>query len=143
MGPAHLQVESRISPRLQISRNLAGTRACHVHHDWDNIINILCSRGRQSQRSHLESFRRRKLEPAGLPIALLVLFRSPSPIRVAVAVFICYQLGMALFRSPCGMAGDLFKPQERSKANWRDQPDGWGSGRSFLCTRRDDLQLLR
>ncbi|MBP9040618.1 MAG: MFS transporter [Anaerolineaceae bacterium] len=89
---------------------------------WDNIINIFVQPwvGNRSDHTWNRFGRRKPWILLGLPIALLGFVSIPLAQSVlAVAVFILVtNLGMALFRSPVvAWLGDLFKPQERSKAN--------------------------
>lgn len=89
---------------------------------WDNIINIFVQPwvGNRSDHTWNRFGRRKPWILLGLPIALLGFVSIPLAQSVlAVAVFILVtNFGMALFRSPVvAWLGDLFKPQERSKAN--------------------------
>ena len=89
---------------------------------WDNIINIFVQPwvGNRSDHTWNRFGRRKPWILLGLPIALLGFISIPMAQSVlAVAVFILVtNLGMALFRSPVvSWLGDLFQPQERSKAN--------------------------
>ena len=89
---------------------------------WDNIINIFVQPwvGNRSDHTWNRFGRRKPWILLGLPIALLGFLSIPLAQSVlAVAVFILVtNFGMALFRSPVvSWLGDLFQPQERSKAN--------------------------
>jgi len=89
---------------------------------WDNIINIFVQPwvGNRSDHTWNRFGRRKPWILLGLPIALLGFVSIPMAQSVlAVAAFILVtNLGMALFRSPVvSWLGDLFQPQERSKAN--------------------------
>lgn len=89
---------------------------------WDNIINIFVQPwvGNRSDHTWNRFGRRKPWILLGLPIALLGFVSIPMAQSVlAVAAFILVtNFGMALFRSPVvSWLGDLFQPQERSKAN--------------------------
>lgn len=89
---------------------------------WDNIINIFVQPwvGNRSDSTWNRFGRRKPWVLLGLPIALAGFISIPlAQSVVAVAVFILVtNFGMALFRSPVvAWLGDLFKPDERSKAN--------------------------
>jgi len=89
---------------------------------WDNIINIFVQPwvGNRSDHTWNRFGRRKPWVLLGLPIAVLGFLSIPMAQTVlAVAVFILVtNFGMALFRSPVvSWLGDLFKPEERSKAN--------------------------
>ena len=89
---------------------------------WDNIINIFVQPwvGNRSDHTWNRFGRRKPWVLLGLPIALVGFISIPMAQSVlAVAVFILVtNFGMALFRSPVvSWLGDLFKPDERSKAN--------------------------
>ncbi len=89
---------------------------------WDNIINIFVQPwvGNRSDHTWNRFGRRKPWILIGLPIALVGFISIPMAQSVlAVAMFILVtNVGMALFRSPVvSWLGDLFKPQERSKAN--------------------------
>lgn len=89
---------------------------------WDNIINIFVQPwvGNRSDHTWNRFGRRKPWILIGLPIALVGFISIPMAQSVlAVAMFILVtNLGMALFRSPVvSWLGDLFEPQERSKAN--------------------------
>lgn len=89
---------------------------------WDNIINIFVQPwvGNRSDHTWNRFGRRKPWILLGLPIALVGFISIPMAQSVlAVAVFILVtNFGMALFRSPVvSWLGDLFQPQDRSKAN--------------------------
>ena len=89
---------------------------------WDNIINIFVQPwvGNRSDHTWNKIGRRKPWILIGLPIALVGFISIPLAQSVlAVAAFILItNLGMSLFRSPVvSWLGDLFKPEERSKAN--------------------------
>ncbi len=89
---------------------------------WDNIINIFVQPwvGNRSDHTWNRFGRRKPWILLGLPIALVGFISIPlAKSVIAVAVFILVtNLGMALFRSPVvSWLGDLFQPEQRSKAN--------------------------
>jgi MFS family permease len=89
---------------------------------WDNLINIFVQPwvGARSDRTWTRLGRRKNWILLGLPIALVGFISIPLAQSVlAIAVFILItNFGMALFRSPViSWLGDLFKPEERSRAN--------------------------
>lgn len=89
---------------------------------WDNIVNIFVQPwvGTKSDRTWNRLGRRKSWILMGLPIALAGFISIPLAQTVlAVAIFVMItNFGMALFRSPViAWLGDLFKPEERSKAN--------------------------
>ncbi len=89
---------------------------------WDNIINIFVQPwvGNRSDHTWNRVGRRKPWILLGLPIALVGFISIPLANSViAVAVFILVtNFGMALFRSPVvSWLGDLFLPEQRSKAN--------------------------
>lgn len=89
---------------------------------WDNIINIFVQPwvGNRSDHTWNRFGRRKPWILLGLPIALVGFISIPLANSViAVAVFILVtNFGMALFRSPVvSWLGDLFLPEQRSKAN--------------------------
>jgi len=89
---------------------------------WDNIINIFVQPwvGNRSDSTWNRFGRRKPWILLGLPIALVGFISIPLAQSIlAVAAFILVtNFGMALFRSPVvAWLGDLFKPDERSKAN--------------------------
>ncbi len=89
---------------------------------WDNIINIFVQPwvGNRSDHTWNRFGRRKPWILLGLPIALVGFISIPlAKSVIAVAVFILVtNFGMALFRSPVvSWLGDLFIPEQRSKAN--------------------------
>lgn len=89
---------------------------------WDNIINVFLQPwvGARSDRTWTRFGRRKPWVLVGVPIALAGFVAIPFARSVATIVFfiLATNLGMALFRSPAGAwLGDLFTPEERSKAN--------------------------
>jgi Na+/melibiose symporter-like transporter len=89
---------------------------------WDNLINIFVQPwvGERSDRTWNRFGRRKGWVLLGLPIAMLgFVFIPVAQSVLAVAVFILItNFGMALFRSPAvSWLGDLFQPEDRSKAN--------------------------
>jgi MFS family permease len=89
---------------------------------WDNIINMFVQPwvGAKSDRTWNRFGRRKPWILIGAPIALLAFVFIPVAQSVlAMAVFILItNFGMALFRSPTiSWLGDLFDPDNRSKAN--------------------------
>ncbi|MFO7623938.1 MAG: MFS transporter [Anaerolineales bacterium] len=89
---------------------------------WDNIINVFVSPlvGERSDRTWTRLGRRKPWIILGAPIALLGFVLIPVAQSIlAIAVFILItNIGMALFRSPTiAWLGDLFEPDDRSKAN--------------------------
>ena len=89
---------------------------------WDNIINMFIQPwvGAKSDQTWNRFGRRKSWILLGAPVALLgFVFIPVAQSVLAVAVFILItNFGMALFRSPTvAWLGDLFEPNERSKAN--------------------------
>ncbi len=89
---------------------------------WDNLINIFVQPwvGAKSDRTWNRFGRRKGWILLGAPIAALsFIFIPVAQSVIAVMVFILItNFGMALFRSPTiAWLGDLFKSDERSKAN--------------------------
>jgi maltose/moltooligosaccharide transporter len=89
---------------------------------WDNIINMFIQPwvGAKSDQTWNRFGRRKPWILIGAPIALLgFVFIPVAQSLLAFAVFILItNLGMALFRSPTvAWLGDLFEPNDRSKAN--------------------------
>jgi maltose/moltooligosaccharide transporter len=89
---------------------------------WDNIFNVFISpwAGERSDRTWNRFGRRKSFILIGAPIALLGFIFIPIAQSVlAIMVFILItNFGMALFRSPTiSWLGDLFEPDDRSKAN--------------------------
>lgn len=90
---------------------------------WDNIINMFFQPwvGSRSDRTRTRFGRRKPWLMLGAPLAavffVLVPFVRDNFVLIALAI-LGTNIGMALFRSPTiAYLGDLFKPQERSKAN--------------------------
>ncbi len=89
---------------------------------WDNLINVFFQPwvGERSDRTWTRFGRRKPWLMVGVPIALFGFLLIPfGQTLFALAMFILItNLGMALFRSPAvSWLGDLFEPQDRSKAN--------------------------
>jgi maltose/moltooligosaccharide transporter len=89
---------------------------------WDNIINMFIQPwvGAKSDRTWNRFGRRKPWILIGAPIALLgFVFIPVAQSVLGMAVFILItNFGMALFRSPTiSWLGDLFDPDNRSKAN--------------------------
>jgi MFS family permease len=89
---------------------------------WDNLINMFVQPwvGERSDRTWNRFGRRKPWILLGLPIAMLgFVFVPVAQSVLAIAVFILItNFGMALFRSPTiAWLGDLFEPDDRSKAN--------------------------
>lgn len=89
---------------------------------WDNILNMFMApwAGARSDRTWNRFGRRKGWILLGAPIALLAFIFIPVAQTVlAIATFILItNFGMALFRSPTiAWLGDLFEPNDRSKAN--------------------------
>ena len=89
---------------------------------WDNIINMFVQPwvGAKSDQTWSRFGRRKPWILIGAPIALLgFVFIPVAQSVMALAVFILItNFGMALFRSPAiSWLGDLFDPDNRSKAN--------------------------
>jgi maltose/moltooligosaccharide transporter len=89
---------------------------------WDNIINMFVQPwvGAKSDQTWNRFGRRKPWILVGAPIALLgFVFIPVAQSVLAMAVFILItNFGMALFRSPTiSWLGDLFDPDNRSKAN--------------------------
>ena len=90
---------------------------------WDNIINMFLQPwvGSLSDRTVTRFGRRKPFLMLGAPAAafffILVPFVRENFVLIALMI-LGTNLGMALFRSPTiAYLGDLFKPQDRSKAN--------------------------
>ncbi len=90
---------------------------------WDNIINMFTQPliGSRSDRTRTRFGRRKPWIMLGAPIAalffILVPFVRQHVLLIALAI-LGVNIGMALFRSPTiAFLGDLFAPEERSKAN--------------------------
>lgn len=89
---------------------------------WDNLINVFVQPwvGARSDRTWNRFGRRKGWLLLGVPIAAVGFVLIPlAQTAVAIAVYILItNLGMALFRSPTvAWLGDLFQPDDRSKAN--------------------------
>ena len=89
---------------------------------WDNLINIFVQPwvGARSDRTWTRFGRRKPWILIGLPIAVIGFTLLPfAQTALAIAAFILItNFGMALFRSPTvAWLGDLFLPDDRSKAN--------------------------
>jgi maltose/moltooligosaccharide transporter len=89
---------------------------------WDNIINVFIQPwvGERSDRTWNRFGRRKPWILLGAPIALVGFILIPfAQTALAIAAFILItNLGMALFRSPAvAWLGDLYEPDDRSKAN--------------------------
>ncbi len=90
---------------------------------WDNIINMFVQPwvGSRSDRTRSRFGRRKPWLMLGAPLAavffILVPFVRDNFVLIALAI-LGTNIGMALFRSPTvAYLGDLFQPNERSKAN--------------------------
>jgi MFS family permease len=90
---------------------------------WDNIINMFVQPwvGSRSDRTRSRFGRRKPWLMVGAPMAalffILVPFVRENFVLIAVAI-LGTNIGMALFRSPTiAYLGDLFRPEDRSKAN--------------------------
>jgi maltose/moltooligosaccharide transporter len=90
---------------------------------WDNIINMFVQPwvGSRSDRTRTRFGRRKPFLMLGAPAAalffILVPFVRDNFLLIALAI-LGTNFGMALFRSPTiAYLGDLFKPEDRSKAN--------------------------
>lgn len=89
---------------------------------WDNLINVFVQPwvGEKSDHTWNRFGRRKGWILAGVPIAMVGFVLIPfAQTAVAIAVYILItNIGMALFRSPAvAWLGDLYRPEERSKAN--------------------------
>jgi MFS family permease len=89
---------------------------------WDNLINVFVQPwvGARSDRTWTRFGRRKPWILIGLPVAVIGFVLLPfAPTALALAAFILItNFGMALFRSPTvAWLGDLFLPDDRSKAN--------------------------
>jgi Na+/melibiose symporter-like transporter len=89
---------------------------------WDNIINMFVQPwvGAKSDQTWNRFGRRKPWILLGAPVALLgFVFIPVAQSVLAIAVFILItNVGMAFFRSPTvAWLGDLFEPNDRSKAN--------------------------
>ncbi|MCJ7823962.1 MAG: SLC45 family MFS transporter, partial [Anaerolineales bacterium] len=90
---------------------------------WDNIINMFVQPwvGSLSDRTHTRIGRRKPFLILGAPMAALFFIMVPfvreNFILIGTAI-LCTNIGMAIFRTPTvAYLGDLFRPQDRSKAN--------------------------
>jgi MFS family permease len=90
---------------------------------WDNIINMFVQPwvGSLSDRTSTRIGRRKPFLILGAPMAalffILVPFVRENFILIGTAI-LCTNIGMAIFRTPTvAYLGDLFRPQDRSKAN--------------------------
>jgi MFS family permease len=90
---------------------------------WDNIINMFVQPwvGSRSDRTRTRFGRRKPWLMVGAPLAaiffILVPFVRENFILIGLAI-LGTNIGMALFRSPTiSYLGDLFRPEDRSKAN--------------------------
>ena len=89
---------------------------------WDNLLNVFVQPwvGNKSDRTWTRFGRRKPWILIGVPIAVVGFTLIPfAQTAVAVAAFILItNVGMALFRSPTvSWLGDLYEPEDRSKAN--------------------------
>jgi len=117
---AQLLAEGRAVPDI-IGFGLAPSLALFIM-TWDNLINIFIQPwvGARSDRTWTRFGRRKPWILLGLPIAVVGFVLLPfAQTALALAVFILItNFGMALFRSPTvAWLGDLFLPEDRSKAN--------------------------
>ena len=115
-----LLAEGRPIPEI-VGFGLAPSLALFIM-TWDNIINIFVQpwAGAKSDRTWNRFGRRKPWILYGAPLALLgFVFIPVAQTVIAIAVFILItNFGMALFRSPTiSWLGDLFEPNDRSKAN--------------------------
>ena len=115
-----LLAEGRAIPDI-VGFGLAPSLALFIM-TWDNIINMFIQPwvGAKSDQTWNRFGRRKSWILLGAPIALLgFVFIPVAQSVLAIAIFILItNLGMALFRSPTvAWLGDLFEPNERSKAN--------------------------
>lgn len=89
---------------------------------WDNLINVFVQPwvGDQSDRTWNRFGRRKGWIVLGVPIAVVGFVAipfAPTAVTLALAILLT-NIGMALFRSPTvAWLGDLYSPEERSKAN--------------------------
>lgn len=90
---------------------------------WDNIINMFVQPwvGSLSDRTRTRIGRRKPFLILGAPTAALFFIMVPfvreNFILIGTAI-LCTNIGMAIFRTPTvAYLGDLFRPEERSKAN--------------------------
>lgn len=117
---AQLLAEGRSIPDI-VGFGLAPSLALFIM-TWDNLINIFVQPwvGARSDRTWNRFGRRKPWIMLGLPIAVVGFILLPfAQTAMALAAFILItNIGMALFRSPTvAWLGDLFPPEDRSKAN--------------------------
>ncbi|CUS05117.2 putative Major facilitator superfamily MFS_1 [Candidatus Promineifilum breve] len=117
---SQLLAEGRAIPDV-VGFGLAPSLALFIM-TWDNLINIFIQPwvGARSDRTWTRFGRRKPWILIGLPIAVVGFVLLPfAPTALALAAFILItNFGMALFRSPTvAWLGDLFLPDDRSKAN--------------------------
>lgn len=117
---AQLLAEGRAIPDI-VGFGLAPSLALFIM-TWDNLINIFIQPwvGARSDRTWTRIGRRKPWILLGLPIAVIGFVLLPfAQTALALAAFILItNFGMALFRSPTvAWLGDLFLPDDRSKAN--------------------------
>lgn len=115
-----LLAEGRAIPDI-VGFGLAPSLALFIM-TWDNIINMFIQPwvGAKSDQTWNRFGRRKPWILIGAPIALLgFVFIPVAQSVLAIAVFILItNFGMSLFRSPTvAWLGDLFEPNDRSKAN--------------------------
>jgi maltose/moltooligosaccharide transporter len=115
-----LLAEGRAIPDI-VGFGLAPSLALFIM-TWDNILNMFIQPwvGAKSDQTWNRFGRRKPWVLIGAPIALLgFVFIPVAQSVLAIAVFILItNFGMALFRSPVvAWLGDLFEPNDRSKAN--------------------------
>lgn len=115
-----LLAEGRAIPDI-VGFGLAPSLALFIM-TWDNIINMFVQPwvGAKSDQTWNRFGRRKPWILLGAPLALLGFVFIPAAQSIlAIAVFILItNFGMALFRSPTvAWLGDLFEPNDRSKAN--------------------------
>lgn len=89
---------------------------------WDNIFNVIVSpwAGMKSDQTWNRIGRRKPWILIGAPIAVVALVMIPvANTMLALMIFILItNFGMSLFRSPTvAWLGDLFPPEDRSRAN--------------------------
>ena len=141
-----LLAEGRSIPEI-VGFGLAPSLALFIM-TWDNILNMFIQPwvGAKSDLTWNCFGRRKPWILIGAPIALLgFIFIPIAQSLIAIAVFILItNLGMAIFRSPTvAWLGDLFEPNERSKANGIINLMGGIGGTPGLFCRRILVQFLR